>query len=97
MAIAPAEKKEDNITSERLKEEIDGEEEVQEISIDGEVIRPDKEQIAINAARKKGKTSKPKNSKKKNEESISDTLKEKSKQQTLDAMIEDKAKGRRRK
>ncbi len=97
LAIAPVEKKEDKITSERIKEETEGEGEVQEIVIDDEVIRPDKEQIAINAARKKGKTSKPKNNKKKDGEAAPRTLNENSKQQTLDAMIEDKPKERRRK
>lgn len=97
LAIAPVEKKEDKITSERIKEETEGDGEVQEIVIDDEVIRPDKEQIAINAARKKGKTSKPKNNKKKDGEAAPRTLNENSKQQTLDAMIEDKPKERRRK
>ncbi|MEP0826289.1 MAG: hypothetical protein HRF40_12460, partial [Nitrososphaera sp.] len=84
LAIAPVEKKEDKITSERIKEETEGDGEVQEIVIDDEVIRPDKEQIAINAARKKGKTSKPKNNKKKDGEAAPRTLNENSKQQTLD-------------
>ncbi|MEW6605460.1 MAG: DNA topoisomerase VI subunit B [Thermoproteota archaeon] len=85
LAIAPVEEKEDKITSKRLEEEIE-----EEVEIDGEVIKPDKEQIAINAARKKGKTSKPKNRK----EAVSETFKE-NKQATLDAMIE-KPKGRKK-
>jgi DNA topoisomerase-6 subunit B len=53
--IAPtAADKEDKITSQRLEEEVE-----EAVEIDGEVIKPDKEQIAINAARKKGKLSKP--------------------------------------
>src|SRR5919109_2570511 len=57
MAGAPpiAEKK-DRITSERLEEEIEEE----AVEIGGRLIKPDKEQIALNAARKKGKLSKPK-------------------------------------
>ncbi len=46
--------KEDEITSERLEEE------VVEAEIDGEVVKRDKAQIAINAARKKGDRSRPK-------------------------------------
>jgi DNA topoisomerase-6 subunit B len=97
LAIAPVEeKKEDKITSERLEEEIE-EEKDEEVKIDGEVIQPDREQIAINAARIKGKTSKPKSRKKKGDEAIPDARKQNSKQETLDAIIEDEPKGRRRK
>ena len=55
LAIAPTSEKEDKITSERLENEVE-----EEIEIEGEVMKPDREQIAINAARKKGKLSKPK-------------------------------------
>jgi DNA topoisomerase VI subunit B len=55
LAIAPTSEKEDKITSERLENEVE-----EEIEIEGEVMKPDREQIAINAARKKGKLSRPK-------------------------------------
>jgi DNA topoisomerase-6 subunit B len=84
LAIAPPVEKEDKITSERLEEEVE-----EEVEIDGEVIKPDKEQIAINAARKKGKLSKPKSRKETPEV-------EKDKQATLDTAIEGKPKGRRK-
>ena len=79
--IAPAVEKEDKITSKRLEEEVE-----EEVEIDGEVIRPDKEQIAINAARKKGKLSKPKSKK----EKIPETLQKEERQATLDRVMEDK-------
>lgn len=84
LAIAPPAEKEDKITSERLEEEVE-----EAVEIDGEVIKPDKEQIAINAARKKGKLSKPKNRKEMPEV-------QKDKQATLDTVIGDKQKGRRK-
>jgi DNA topoisomerase VI subunit B len=46
--------KRDEITSERLENE------VMEAEIDGEVVKRDKAQIAINVARKKGKSTRPK-------------------------------------
>jgi DNA topoisomerase-6 subunit B len=61
LAIVPALEKEDKITSARLAEEVE-----EAIEIDGEVIKPDKEQIAINAARKKGKLSRPREKKRVN-------------------------------
>jgi hypothetical protein len=85
--IAPTAEKEDKITSERLEEEVE-----EAVEIDGEVIKPDKGQIAINAARKKGKLSKPKSKK----EKIPESLQKKDKQATLDAAMEDKPKGRRK-
>jgi DNA topoisomerase-6 subunit B len=84
--IAPVEEKVDVITKERLEEEVD-----EAVEIDGEVIKPDREQIAINAARKKGKLSKPKGKK----EAIPETL-QKDKQVTLDTVIEGKQKGRKK-
>ncbi|HUG96000.1 MAG TPA: DNA topoisomerase VI subunit B [Nitrososphaera sp.] len=87
LAIAPVEEKEDKITSERLEEEVE-----EEVEIDGEVIKPDREQIAINAARKKGKLSKPKAKK----EKVPETLQKEDKQATLDAVIEGKPKGRKK-
>jgi DNA topoisomerase-6 subunit B len=62
----PLKEKEDEITGQRLEKEVE---------IDGEVIKRDKNQIAINAARRKGAKSKPKN---------------KSVQTTLDAVIQKK-------
>jgi DNA topoisomerase-6 subunit B len=86
---APSTEKEDRITSERLEEEVEEE----AVEIDGEVIKPDREQIAINAARKKGKLSKPKKMK----ENGTQTLQKDDKQATLDAVIEDgPSKGRKK-
>jgi DNA topoisomerase-6 subunit B len=84
--IAPVQEKEDKITSKRLEEEVE-----EEVEIDGEVIKPDKEQIAINAARKKGKLSKPKSKKE-----VPETLQKGSKQATLDSITGDKPKERRK-
>jgi DNA topoisomerase VI subunit B len=80
--------KEDEITGERLEEESE-----EAVEIDGEVMKPDREQIAINAARKKGKISKPKSKKE-----IPETLRKKDEpenQTTLDTVI-DKPKGRKK-
>lgn len=86
-AHAPPEEKEDRITSERLEEEV-GEEAVE---IDGELIKPDREQIAINAARKKGKLTKPKAKK------APEMQQKEEKQVTLDTVIEGKSsKGRKK-
>ncbi len=87
LAIAPVEK-EDKITSERLEEEVEEE----AVEIDGEVIKPDREQVAINAARKKGRLSKPKAKKVR----MPETLQKEDKQATLGAMIGDKPKVRRK-
>ncbi len=62
----PLKEKEDEITGQRLEKEVE---------IDGEIIKRDKNQIAINAARRKGAKSKPKN---------------KSVQTTLDAVMQKK-------
>jgi DNA topoisomerase-6 subunit B len=86
--IAPVEEKEDRITSERLEEEVEEE----AVEIEGEVMKPDKEQIAINAARKKGKLSKPKIKK----EKAPETQQKDNKQVTLDTVMEKKQKGRRK-
>jgi DNA topoisomerase-6 subunit B len=67
----PVVEKEDVITEERVEEEA---EETVEAEIDGEVVKRDKKQIAINAARRKGERSRPK----------------KEEQTTLDAIIEKK-------
>lgn len=67
----PVVEKEDVITEERVEEEA---EETAEAEIDGEMVKRDKKQIAINAARRKGERSRPK----------------KEEQTTLDAIIEKK-------
>jgi DNA topoisomerase-6 subunit B len=71
VAGTPVVEKEDIITEERVEEEA---EETVEAEIDGEVVKRDKKQIAINAARRKGERSRPK----------------KEEQTTLDAIIEKK-------
>lgn len=79
--------KEDRITGERLEEEAE-----EAVEIDGEMIKPDREQIAINAARKKGKISKPK------KKEIPETLQKNDdaeNQTTLDSVI-DKQKVRKK-
>jgi DNA topoisomerase-6 subunit B len=88
------EKKEDRITGERLEEEA---EEVFEVN--GEVAKPDREQIAITAAGRKGKLTKPRI---KEEKKIPETLRKDKKQDkaqmTLDKVTEDaKPKGRKSK
>jgi DNA topoisomerase-6 subunit B len=78
------EKKEDRITGERLEEEAE-----ETFEVNGEVVKPDKEQIAITAARRKGKLTKPRI----NEEKIPETLRKDKKQDqaqmTLDKVAED--------
>ncbi len=69
IAGLPVQEKEDEITGERIKEEA---EETVEAEIDGEVVKRDKKQIAINAARKKGSRSAP--SKKKEGQTTLDGL-----------------------
>ncbi len=81
------EEKEDEITGKRLEEEA---EEEAAAEIDGEMIKPDREQIALNAARKKGKMSKARSKKK--EVAIPETLRKgayKKGQRTLDTVIDD--------
>jgi DNA topoisomerase VI subunit B len=78
------EKKEDRITGERLEEEAE-----ETFEVNGEIVKPDKEQIAITAARRKGKLTKPRI----NEEKIPETLRKDKKQDqaqmTLDKVAED--------
>lgn len=80
LANAPAAEKEDKITSKRLEEEVE-----EAVEIDGEMIKPDREQIAINAARKKGKLSKPKGKK----EKMPEMMQKDEKQATLDKVAEE--------
>src|ERR687892_524558 len=79
------EKKEDRITGERLKEEAE-----EAFEVNGEVVKPDKEQIAISAAGRKGKLTKPRI---KEEKKIPETLRKDKKQDkaqmTLDKVAED--------
>src|ERR671918_647473 len=86
------EKKEDRITGERLKEEAE-----EAFEVNGEVVKPDKEQIAISAAGRKGKLTKPRI---KEEKKIPETLRKDKKQDkaqmTLDKVAEE-AKPKRRK
>ena len=87
---APVEKKEDRITGERLEEEAE-----QAVEIDSEVVKSDKEQIAINTARRKAKLTKPRTNKKKKK--IPETLQKGKKQQgeaqtTLDKVVVEYAK-----
>lgn len=93
----PVAEKEDNITGERLEEEAEG-----AVEIDGDLLKPDKEQIAIKAARHKGRLTKAKKSKNKKE--IPETLRKKDDllfksedQTTLDGIIDNKRKGRKTK
>ena len=88
------EEKEDEITGKRLEEEAE-----EAAEIDGEMIKPDREQIALNAARKKGKMSKAR-SKKKEKVAIPETLRkdaDKKGQRTLDTVIDDKPSKKERK
>lgn len=91
---APTEKKEDRITGERLEEEAE-----EAVEIDGEVVKSDKEQTAINSARRKGKLTKPTRS---NKKKIPETLQKDKKQEeeaqtTLDKVVVEDAKPKKRK
>jgi DNA topoisomerase VI subunit B len=90
---APVEKKEDRITGERLEEEAE-----EAVEIDGEVVKSDKEQVAINTARKKAKLTKPRtNKKKKIPETLQKGKKQEEAQTTVDKVVEDaKPKGERK-
>ncbi len=92
----PVAEKEDNITGERIEEEAE-----EAIDIDGELLKPNKEQIAIKTARHKGKLTKAKN---RNKKVIPETLRKKDNdstkgesQTTLDGIIDNKRKGRKNK
>jgi DNA topoisomerase VI subunit B len=88
------EEKEDRITGERLEEEAE-----EALEVNGEVVKPDKEQVAITAARRKGKLIKARTK----EEKIPETLRKDKKkhdeaQTTLDKVSEyAKPKGRKSK
>jgi hypothetical protein len=91
---APTEKKEDRITGERLEEEAE-----EAVEIDGEVVKSDKEQTAINSARRKGKLTKPTriNKKKIPETLQKDKKQEEEAQTTLDKVVVEDAKPKKRK
>jgi DNA topoisomerase VI subunit B len=87
------EEKEDRITGERLEEEAE-----ESLEVNGEVVKPEKEQVAINAAKRRGKLTKPRI---KEEKKIPETLRKDKKrdeaQTTLDKVAEyAKPKGRRK-
>jgi DNA topoisomerase-6 subunit B len=87
------EEKEDRITGERLEEEAE-----ESLEVNGKVVKPEKEQVAINAARRKGKLTKTMTK----EERIPETLRKDKKhdeaQTTLDKVSEyAKPKGRKTK
>lgn len=89
----PVEKKEDRITGERLEEEAEV-----ALEVNGEVVKPDKEQIAITAARRKGKLTKPRIKEEKIPETLRKDKKQDQAQMTLDKVAEDpKPKGRKSK
>ncbi len=88
------EKKEDRITGERLEEEAE-----EAFEVNGEVVKPDKEQIAITAAAgRKGKLIKPRIKEEKIPETLRKDKKQDQAQMTLDKVAEEaKPKRRRRK
>ena len=89
----PVEKKEDRITGERLEEEAE-----EALEVNGEVVKPDKEQqIAITAARRKGKLTKPRIKEEKIPETLRKDKKQDQAQMTLDKVAEDAKPKRRRK
>src|SRR5687767_26796 len=89
----PVEKKEDRITGERLEEESE-----EALEVNGEVVKPDKEQLAITAAGRKGKLTKPRIKEEKIPETLRKDKKQDKAQMTLDKAAGDaKPKGRKNK
>jgi DNA topoisomerase VI subunit B len=87
------EEKEDRITGERLEEEAE-----ESLEVNGEVVKPEKEQVAINAARRKGKLTKPRTKEEKIPETLRKDKKHDEAQTTLDKVAEyAKPKGRKTK
>jgi len=87
------EEKEDRITGERLEEEAE-----ESLEVNGEVVKPEKEQIAINAARRKGKLTKTITKEEKIPETLRKDKKHDEAQTTLDKVAEyAKPKGRKTK
>jgi DNA topoisomerase-6 subunit B len=87
------EKKEDRITGERLEEEAEV-----AFEVNGEVVKPDKERIAITTAGRKGKLTKPRIKKERIPETLRKDKKQDKAQVTLDKVAEDaKPKGRKNK
>jgi DNA topoisomerase-6 subunit B len=77
------EEKEDRITGERLEEEAE-----ESLEVNGEVVKPEKEQVAINAARRKGKLTKPRTKEEKIPETLRKDKKHDEAQTTLDKVAE---------
>jgi DNA topoisomerase VI subunit B len=87
------EKKEDRITGERLEEEAE-----EAFEVNGEVVKPDKRQIATTAATRKGKLMKPRIKEEKIPETLRKDKKQDQAQMTLDKVAENaKPKGRKSK
>ncbi len=87
------EKKEDRITGERLEEEAEV-----AFEVNGEVVKPDKERIAITTAGRKGKRTKQRIKEEKIPETLRKDKKQDKAQMTLDKVAEDaKPKGRKSK
>ncbi|HKH89911.1 MAG TPA: DNA topoisomerase VI subunit B [Nitrososphaera sp.] len=87
------EEKEDRITGERLEEEAE-----ESLEVNGEVVKPEKEQVAINAARRKGKLTKTITKEEKIPETLRKDKKHDEAQTTLDKVAEyAKPKGRKTK
>ncbi len=87
------EKKEDRITGERLEEEAE-----EAFEVNGEVLQPHKEQLAITTAGRKGKLTKPRIKEEKKQETLRKDKKQDKAQMTLDKVAEDaKPKGRKSK
>jgi DNA topoisomerase-6 subunit B len=77
------EEKEDRITGERLEEEAE-----ESLEVNGEVVKPEKEQVAINAARRKGKLTKTITKEEKIPETLRKDKKHDEAQTTLDKVAE---------
>ena len=87
------EKKEDRITGERLEEEAE-----EALEVNGEVVKPAKEQSVITAARRKRKLTKPRIKEEKIPETLRKDKKQDQAQMTLDKVAENaKPKGRKSK
>jgi DNA topoisomerase-6 subunit B len=86
------EEKEDRITGERLEEEAE-----EALEVSGEVVKPDKEQVAITAAKRKGKLTKPRTKEEKIPETLRKDKKHDEAQTTLDKVSAEYAKPKGRK
>jgi DNA topoisomerase VI subunit B len=86
------EEKEDRITGERLEEEAE-----EALEVSGEVVKPDKEEVAITAAKRKGKLTKPRTKEEKIPETLRKDKKHDEAQTTLDKVSAEYAKPKGRK